>query len=341
MEFQAALNELANLVSTPEFQQQQSYFFDRYCQEFDGSVEENKLSYTAIHNEYIAQVEQRIEATLGAEKYRIVCEGMSQHQHENFAPSEASSQALDILTSLADFEAFKAAMLAKKAVQGSGGIVHGAIKGIIDVAEVMQKTAVLRQAISEAEGWVQRVDEPNCQFYTKAMESGATSLRYTIEMELPPHLAFDMSINWSPESEQWRDKMQDITVVHDFGPNDKIINIRMAIPWAVRYITSLPETMAVRCVSRENWPEPGDYAYAIIPFDLEKNMAVEEIGMLKIKSGVISPHPTDPKKSLVTGCDLVNLNMLPSWGIGFLLKKMSLPQVASMTAKYKKVKGIQ
>merc|ERR1719265_2617251 len=132
-------------------------------------------------------------------------------------------------------------------------------------------------------------------------------------------------INFSPESAAWRDKMREVTLVKDYGPNDHVVQVTMSIPWAIKYIMSLPEEMSMRIVSRENWPEPGDYAYAILPFDLEKNVAVEEMGMLKMKTGVISAHPSDPEKSMLTGCDLFNLGMLPNWCLGFLVKKTTLP----------------
>merc|ERR550514_855128 len=103
----------------------------------------------------------------------------------------------------------------------------------------------------------------------------------------------------------------------------------------MRYITGMEDTMCSRVVMRSNWPDQGDVAYAAVPFDLEQNVCLEEKGILKVKTGVISPHPTDPGMCLLTGCDLVNLGMVPKWGLGFLLKKMTLPAIASQTAKYK------
>lgn len=231
-------------------------------------------------------------------------------------------------------------MLAKKAAKHAGGVALADVKGVLDINEAINHTAELRKVASETDGWVLIVNEPNCVFYTKAGPECNTYLRYTVQLELPPHLAFECFADFSPESQAWRDKMANLTCVKDYGPNDQVVQYSMTLPWAVRYVMSLPETMCVRIVKRENWPEPGDFAYICAPFDLEKNAAVEEIGMLKTKSGVISPYATDPQMSMLTGCDLVNLGYMPSFGLPFLMKKLSLPQLAAQTAAFKTAKGL-
>jgi len=42
-------------------------YYDRFCAEFTDD-EENKLAYTAIHNEYQQMVEDTIQQSLGPEK---------------------------------------------------------------------------------------------------------------------------------------------------------------------------------------------------------------------------------------------------------------------------------
>ena len=43
----------------------------RYCNEFDDS-EENKLGYTAIHEEFVATIEGMLREQLGAEKLAAI-----------------------------------------------------------------------------------------------------------------------------------------------------------------------------------------------------------------------------------------------------------------------------
>ena len=61
----ATLDSLAALVDSADFRASQDAFFAKYANEFDAAAE-NKLSYTAIHKEYVTVVEDRIAAHIGA-----------------------------------------------------------------------------------------------------------------------------------------------------------------------------------------------------------------------------------------------------------------------------------
>eukprot|EP00747_Dinoflagellata_sp_TGD_P214077 gnl/TRDRNA2_/TRDRNA2_86970_c0_seq2.p1 gnl/TRDRNA2_/TRDRNA2_86970_c0~~gnl/TRDRNA2_/TRDRNA2_86970_c0_seq2.p1 ORF type:complete len:342 (+),score=66.98 gnl/TRDRNA2_/TRDRNA2_86970_c0_seq2:92-1117(+) len=333
-----AMNELAAVVSSPAFKDKQVAFFEKYCNEFDGSMEENKLAYTTIHKQYEQDIEKSIEEQLGTEKLQMLCAGVEDYCKTGKASqSEAVMEAVDILTSLGDFESFKQTMLAKAAAMrdpGNMGIQD--VKGVLEIESVMDRTADLRVAATEADGWNVVLDEPGLIMAVKPKpDSTDTYMRYTITLDLPPDQAYHMFTDFSPQSVAWRDKMANIETVRDNGPDDQIVSYSVAVPWALKYIMSIPEKMTVRILSRRNWPELNNYAYAAVPFDLENNLALEEMGMLKIKTGVVSPHPTDPQKCTVNGMDLANLSYMPSWGLGYVMKKMLPPMLAGQVEKYK------
>lgn len=338
-DFEAAMEELAYLCASPEFKEKQQAFFDRYCDEFEGDVDgENKLAYTAIHKEYEEQIEGDIEAVLGPEKLQMLCAGAAEYAQTGKAlETEAGAEALDLLTSLGDFQAFKAAMLARKAAKNADGVALGEVKGVLRIDDVMDRTKELKEA-ADAGGWNVVADEPNAILCIKPKEGSKDSyLRYTFQLDLPVEQAAECFMSWAPESINWRERIKSIETVRDYGPEDKVVSMALDIPWAIKYIMSMDDVMTARVVSRANWPEPGDFAYAVMPFDLEQNVCLEEKGVLKVKTGVISPDPSgNQQKSQITGCDLVSLGMVPSWGLGYLLKKMSLPTMATQTERYKK-----
>merc|ERR550514_2158313 len=113
------MEELAALVGSPDFKARQVAFFDRYCDEFEGDIDgENRLAYTAIHKEYEEQIEGDIERTMGVDKLQMLCAGAEEYAQSGQAiQTEAGMEALDLLTSLGDFQAFKAAMLGRKAAR--------------------------------------------------------------------------------------------------------------------------------------------------------------------------------------------------------------------------------
>eukprot|EP00928_Gymnodinium_smaydae_P024725 TRINITY_DN19924_c0_g4_i1.p1 TRINITY_DN19924_c0_g4~~TRINITY_DN19924_c0_g4_i1.p1 ORF type:complete len:309 (-),score=66.27 TRINITY_DN19924_c0_g4_i1:189-1115(-) len=272
--------------------------------------------------------------------FQLLLDGLQAYQAGGHTPSEKVAEAIDILTSLVDFEAFKGTMLAKKAARAAGETHLEAFKGVVSVDGVLDRTAELTAAANEQEGWQLIVEEPQCVFYTKPGPNGSTYLRYTMTADIRSEQFFDMMTDYSPESVQWRDRIRSTTILHDYGPDDKVIQQELDLPWAMRYVMSIPDKMAVRIVSRRNWPSATDYAYAAVPFDVENNVCVESMGMLKIKTGVVSPHPTNPSQCTLTGMDLADLGIIPSWGLGFMLKKMSLPMIATMVDNYKKAKHL-
>lgn len=65
------MEELAAIVASPKFKEDQVAFFEKYAKEFSAE-EENKLCYTAIHSEYEKQVESFLIDSMGEEKLQKV-----------------------------------------------------------------------------------------------------------------------------------------------------------------------------------------------------------------------------------------------------------------------------
>ena len=109
----------------------------------------------------------------------------------------------------------------------------------------------------------------------------------------------------------------------------------MKVPWLIKYMMSMPDEMCVRCVIRPDFPTAGSISYVIVPFDLANNVALTELGMLKIKSGVISPLAGEPGKCVLYSLDMVNLSMMPSWGMSMMLKSVVMKQMTKMVSLFK------
>jgi len=341
MSFEEAMQELVSLVSRPDFKEKQVSFFAKHCMEFDESTEENKLAYTAVHKEYERFIEQDIEHVLGPAKLQLLCAGAEEYvKSKRSGQVEPWAEAFDLLASLADYEAFKAAMLAKKQELHAKPVHLEDVKGVLNVAEVIDHCSELKDVASEASGWSIAVDELGMVLHTKTSADGAMYLRYAVSVPLSVEQASDMFVNWTPASAQWRERMKNIRVLRDYGPNDQVVQYEPDMPWAIRYIMSLPTTMCLRICSRANWPATNDFAYACLPFDPERNVCLEEMGPLKVKTGVISPDLANPEQCTLHGTDKVNMSMMPSWGMRILFKKFMPSQLAAMTVAYKKAKGL-
>ena len=92
----------------------------------------------------------------------------------------------------------------------------------------------------------------------------------------------------------------------------------------------------MRVTTRENWPQENAFAYVIIPHDEEKRVAVEEIGPIKIATGVVLPHPDDENKCIFNILEKANLKYVPNFALKALLKKEVLGKFSVMVVNFKK-----
>lgn len=137
-------------------------------------------------------------------------------------------------------------------------------------------------------------------------------------------------MNWKP--------FKNLETLEEFSDSEKLIRFQPDIGFAIKYILSVPQWVCGRIVSRKEWPEPNNFAFAIIPWDPEKNCAVEQIGPMKIQSGVIMPNPNDPNKCILTKLDKGNLKYMPNFALRMLLEKKLMGAINQMVTDFKKSK---
>ena len=56
----------------------------------------------------------------------------------------------------------------------------------------------------------------------------------------------------------------------------------MKMGWAMTYIMGIPDSITLRVIKRPDWPELNHYGYVIVPYDVEKEQVLEELGPIKV-----------------------------------------------------------
>lgn len=348
------LAEIGELVRSKEFREKQVAFFDKYCAEFE-DTEENKLSYTAIHKEYEESVEGDLRRGVGEEKLARVCAGLekfveTRSEEEVAEGSSVVMETIDLLTSLGDFEAFKAAMLARRRERE---VDAGAAKPNLssargsDVVEIEGVMDMIKEAVDAGKsgGW-----EPFSATGDGAFESevkptaaggGNMWLRFGCVLDVPCWAASVMFGDFdNPEYCTWMESqgMKSIKLARDFGPGDEVYECELNMPRAVRYVMSMPPSLHLRVVQRHDWPSPGQWAYSSIPYDMEKNIAMTSIGWFKMESGVIQPIEGQSDKSRFIMISQMNMKYVPRWGMAWMFKKWVPSTFNKVTATFKRSK---
>lgn len=206
--------------------------------------------------------------------------------------------------------------------------------GIIEVADCMDRVQKLRGLMEQGDGWEQIVNEPTASIFIKP-DGNDRAVRCTIEMDLTPDQCLEMFTSFDPESLTWMERVTSRNKVKDWGPNDYVIEQQLDIPWAMKYLMSIPETIYLRFVLKKNWPNAGEHAYVAIPYDNDKGQCMEQVGLLKTKSGTISPHE-DPKKcTLVTLDSMSPGKLMPDFALKAFIRAKAVQPLTDMVTKFK------
>lgn len=97
----------------------------------------------------------------------------------------------------------------------------------------------------------------------------------------------------------------------------------------------VPDVITAKMLTRKNWPEQGSYGFIIIPFDIPNNTPLENLGPMRISSGVIMPHPTDPNMAIMTKLDKMSMKFVPDFALKMMLGKKLIPNMYKMINDFK------
>ena len=171
--------------------------------------------------------------------------------------------ALQVLSSLSEFAEFKDMMLAKKADQLKGEEttnleqLHSGMKGIVDDQVFAQRLDSLQAEAKAEDGWTEILNEEKFVMMMKEVRPDETLMRGTLEVDLPAKHCLKMMCHVGNERKEWHDECRSSEIVKELAPGDVIVKWEMNLNFAIKYVMSIPDKIAMRIVTRENWPEQG------------------------------------------------------------------------------------
>ena len=207
---------------------------------------------------------------------------------------------------------------------------------VLDMAEAMENAAALKAASASHAGWTELVSLSTLAMWMKPGKGKDSIMHSQINIDMPCALAMDCMMNLRPESMEWRaDTLNSIEIVRDDGPDDALILMAPKVPFIMKYLKPMPEKTPLRLVTRRDFPAPGDFSCIVVPYDIENNVAIEEVGPTKLKSAVFSPHPDNPNMTIVHSLDTANLALFPTWGLKMILKATVTGSIDASVKNYK------
>lgn len=322
------------IISEPAFQHEIDTFVDTHCVYFD-DVEENKLEYTTLHNQYTElaekQIEGRMQEAMGPDFDMATflehlpafitggaggVTGADDQEQSNFAMT------LEVLQNFHDFLAFKTMMLAKKKSKETAGSAVSSLDVMLEA-----DLAAMGQMACDGQAW-ELVKKDGWMTMEKMRNSEGEFIRYAMECEMSPEHAYDMMLNATPERAHW----DNMTTNELVGENLYRMTVKMPM---------MPQfTFNIKILSRFNFPDAGDITWVYRAFDPATGNIVTSSGA-PVGKGCVRAVPGQPNRCVLHSIEMMPalVGRMPSFLMKWLLS--FTPKVyIKMISNYKKYKGI-
>ena len=346
LELRACLLEVAEVLKSGDFKRANDGFLEAHCSKFD-LVDENKLEYTRLHEQYVEVVEailvQRL-ATKGLSMEPIES-GLQDFVSQSLQPGtpeveNSIGEAVEFLISLSDFRTFKDMMLARKMelhkIAPAGTTVLITEAGMTKVRALLETAKrLMTLSTSSDDMWNVIVDnaEFKCEYSPKHNLYRGAAL-----IDLPRDEALRMLMDFSAASTAWRPEMRDSRIlrcVTNTGrlpggiSEDIIINVAINIPALLRWVAGFPQEITLRCAVDL---QDDIFTWVTVGWDSVQDSEIS--GSLKMsKSGTIRAVG-DGSKSMISFVQDVPA-WLPNWLGGPIIRSQVLTRMKRQVAQYK------
>jgi ADP-ribosylation factor 2-binding protein len=333
MDIESSLCALDEVVAAPGFKEFQQYFVESHCHLFD-NVEENKLEYTELHQQYEAQIETYLEQQL-SQYPGFSMETLMAELPAYMASPQAVDHAatLDFLHVLTDFEAFKMLMVEGYTAQQNAGKEAAATEIVLpqNVNEALEECKLLAAATADpALGWQNILKKGWLTVDRYKPEGRNEVMRSVIDCSMPVANAVEMMLSTDVvERKNW-DSMMDVEIIENYGPGDDLIKYSVKVPFMA------PMVYIIRLVQVPDFPEPSCLtAVYVAPEtgDAAAGKKPEGLGNIVIK-------PNGPDGAIMTSIEEVPKNMFPNFMMNWMISTMTPRLMSATISKYKKYRGL-
>ena len=284
---------------------------------------------------YKSTLMDELTKQLSAAKIQKIQDGFDAYSKaERQGDQSEINEAIAVLSQMSDIEAFTEFFSQGKSAEKLGAMSE--MKGFATDEVFMDQLNALQSDAKSDDGWKEMLKEEGFIMVTKDLRPDLTMMRAIVNIDLPVKEADLMMTHIGSERTEWDENCKKCEVVKELGPGDQVCNWELKLNRVLKTVFKVPDKMCMRFMKRQDWPEKGSVGYAIMPYDLEKGVTLEELGPMKIKVGVIKPDPADPNKSILESLESANLKYVPTFVLKGMLKKMGKKKLQELVTTYKK-----
>lgn len=347
-----ALEILGAVVLGDDFANWSRQFCMEHCDAFEFD-DENRFSYTDIHNSYMEEAEKKLVEGLpksfdmdGFMPKLVAFMENQKEGNEETGSNENVLAAINTLSSLTDFSAFKDIMLLTKGEKMNAGmeqVTHMEVKKTSATGEELPYFDMINEySSSPNDKWKRTLDKPNLIVEKMALENekkGTMLMRVSYRATLSMDECTACMMDYSPERAKW-DKMYKSSVTHKSEmhegtniPKDHILEMTFKMP-AMMKVSGIPNKFDLRIMTKRDFPEKGALSWAMVPWDLKTNTVDANNKWLKGNMGTMKPHPENPDEVALTMLEQNSVSWMPNFAMNYFVKS----QLIGLVERYKKYK---
>jgi len=333
----SALQSLGAGLESSSFNDWRKAFVQEHMHVFNFS-EENKLEYTAIHNQYVEGLERHLESLLPAGTSMKALEHALVTQPDAFRDlDEATSGPVKLLLEAGDFVAFREMMLFEKQRSEDltasptvlGQMAGGDVPDLDGVLDRCQRLA----AMASADGWENVLTSDWMVIDKMAVEeSQRTSpaeiyLRGVWTMNLSVIECCDMMFSFDERRRGWDKNFVSVAMEKGSSLQEDDVVVTSEIDFGfLLHMAGVPRKLTSRLWHRWDYPIAGTVTGAMIPWRMPDDVYDTENSILSLKITSIASHPSDPGKCIMTTIESNKFGRMPRWVLS-ILTSVTAPQI--------------
>jgi len=338
------LRKVAKVVGGDEFRQKSAAFLAEHSDVFSFD-DENKLEYSQIHDRYQEEIEVALLDALPPEEIENLLEQLPAYMDQvSAADMDADvGEALELLTNLGDFQAFKDIMLvakrdkAAKAAPEAGTMAEVANTDL-GVEGIETLFAEMASATGQG-GWETKSDKGWFKAEMKKRDDGREYCRTTLLTDLTPQQCFALFMDYEhPRRSEWLSHVKSLKLIKDNGPDDKVFRNEIQLSGLMKVaLAGMPKYFDMRSITRHDFPEKGEKTVVIVPWKVDTDEYDKAAPFTKLQTICFKPVKDSPNECLLVVMEETNLKWMPQWMQLMLINTVSPKMMNSMITKYKKV----
>lgn len=335
----AAVQSLAGVLESPACKEWRSTFVRANVQVFEYG-EENKLEYTAVHNQFVAGLEQLLSSALPSGTSMRELEQALVAQPDLFQDlggDEATTSAVKVLLEAGDFLAFRDMMqYEKQRVEESDAPIAGlehvqgsAVPLLEQVSDEVLERCHRLAALAGSPGWENVLTSDWIVIDKMPIDGspGEMYLRGAWTMNLSVVECCDMMFSYDGRRRSWDKNFIAVTLQKGQSLQDDDVVLTSEIDFGfLMHAVGVPRLLTTRLHTRWDHPTPGAVTGTLMPWKMPADEfdAVHPIMSVKVTS--IAPHSIDPKKCVMTTVEANKMGRLPRWALSMLIS-VTAPQL--------------